>query len=221
MAAAILASEDTEYHESPGFDPKMVRYKPIRVTKPRHLFTALRVSLFYTAAYHAQADGQSERTNQTAEIWLRHYCALYRAADWPNGLPGLAAAMNSSVSAATQETPHKLLFGMNLRMPWNFIQTALRGQDMSMRQDAAGCLKYAAVKMKEYYDRTHQPKHFAVGDKVLLRFWKGYNIPINDAYTKELGQQYAGCFTVLERIGRLAYRLPLPRLLYPQPFRCG
>lgn len=147
----------------------MDSYKPIRVTKPRHLFTALRVSLFYTAAYHAQADGQSERTNQTAEIWLRHYCALHRAADWPNGLPGLAAAMNSFVSAATQETPHKLLFGMNLRMPWNLIQTALRGQDMSMRQDAAECLKYAAVKMKEYYDRTHQPKHFAVGDKVLLR----------------------------------------------------
>lgn len=30
------------------------------------------------------------------------------------------------------------------------------------------------MRMKEYYDRRHTPKHFAVGDKVLLRlgnFW--------------------------------------------------
>ena len=33
MAAAILASEDTEYHECPGFNPKMVR---------REAFSALR-----------------------------------------------------------------------------------------------------------------------------------------------------------------------------------
>ncbi|KOS37056.1 hypothetical protein ACN38_g12169 [Penicillium nordicum] len=66
------------------------------------------------------------------------------------------------------------------------------------------------MKMKEYYDRTYLPKHFVVGDKVLLRLCKGYNIPINDAYTKKLGQQYAGCFTVLERIGRLIYRIDIP-----------
>lgn len=54
MAAAILASENTEYHESPDFDPQMVRQeafstlrtcadkflmdscKTLRATKPRH-----------------------------------------------------------------------------------------------------------------------------------------------------------------------------------------
>jgi hypothetical protein len=66
------------------------------------------------------------------------------------------------------------------------------------------------MRMKEYYDRRHQPKHFAVGDKVLLRIGRGYNIPVNDAVSRKLGQQYAGLFTVVERIGRLAYRLDLP-----------
>ncbi|KAJ5521375.1 hypothetical protein N7527_005490 [Penicillium freii] len=68
------------------------------------------------------------------------------------------------------------------------------------RADAAEYLKYAAIKIKEYYDRTYLPKHFA----------RGYNIPINNTYTKKLGQQYVGCFTVLERIGRLAYRIDIP-----------
>ncbi|KAJ6043163.1 uncharacterized protein N7446_001359 [Penicillium canescens] len=57
------------------------------------------------------------------------------------------------------------------------------------------------MQIKKYYDRKHTPKHFCVGDKVLLRLGRGYDIPVN---------QYAGRFTVLERVGRLAYRLDLP-----------
>jgi hypothetical protein len=38
----------------------------------------------------------------------------------------------------------------------------------------------------------------------------GYTIPVNDAISRKLGQQYAGLFTVAERVGRLAYKLDLP-----------
>ncbi|KAJ5528583.1 Integrase catalytic core [Penicillium freii] len=50
------------------------------------LFTALRTKLLYTAAYHQSADGQSERSNQTAEIWLRHWQNLHQDVDWNEGL---------------------------------------------------------------------------------------------------------------------------------------
>ncbi|KAJ5507375.1 hypothetical protein N7527_009518 [Penicillium freii] len=46
------------------------------------------------------------------------------------------------------------------------------------------------MQMKDYYDRRHQPKHFEVGDKVLLRIGRGYSIPVNDAISRKLGQQY-------------------------------
>ncbi|KAJ5181998.1 hypothetical protein N7449_012145 [Penicillium cf. viridicatum] len=45
---------------------------------------------------------------------------------------------------------------------------------------------------------------------VLLRIGRGYNIPINDAISRKLGQQYTGLFTVIERVDRLAYRLQRP-----------
>ena len=47
---------------------------------------ALRTKLLYTAAYHPSADGQSERSNQTAEIWLRHWQNLHQDVDWNEGL---------------------------------------------------------------------------------------------------------------------------------------
>ena len=39
------------------------------------LFERLGVELFYSTAYHPQTDGQSERTNQTAETMLRFFLA--------------------------------------------------------------------------------------------------------------------------------------------------
>lgn len=49
------------------------------------LFTALRTKLLYTAAYHPSADDQSEPSNQTAEIWLRHWQNLHQNVDWDEG----------------------------------------------------------------------------------------------------------------------------------------
>lgn len=77
-------------------------------------------------------------------------------------------------------------------------------------QNAVERLKYTAMGMKDYYDGRHQPMHFAVGDKVLLRIGRGYDIPVNDAVSRKLGQQYAGLFIVAERVGRLVYILDLP-----------
>lgn len=64
--------------------------------------------------------------------------------------------------------------------------------------------------MKKRYNQRHKPIHFNVGDYVYLRLWKAYNIPTNKSTTRKLGQAYAGRFRMLERVGRLAYRLDLP-----------
>ncbi|KAJ5426399.1 hypothetical protein N7465_001469 [Penicillium sp. CMV-2018d] len=83
------------------------------------LFTALRTKLMYTAALPS-----SERSNQTAEIWLRHWQNLHQDADWTEGLPPMQAALNSSLNASTGHSPHRLMFGVDLRMPWNLLRQA-------------------------------------------------------------------------------------------------
>ena len=49
---------------------------------------------------------------------------------------------------------------------------------------------------------------FKVGDWVNLCLHRGYKIP--GLENKKIGQQFVGPFRVIERIGKLAYRLDLP-----------
>jgi len=83
-------------------------------------------------------------------------------------------------------------------------------QDFTLRDDAYEALKLAAVYMKERYDRTHTHKHFNVGDRVYVTLHKGYDIPDTKTLGPKLSRQRTGPFKILERVGRLAYRLELP-----------
>ena len=74
--------------------------------------------------------------------------------------------------------------------------------------DAKDAIAFASLRMKEYYDSHHMPMFFDVGDLVNLRLHKGYKMPA--ITSKKIGPQLVGPFKVLERIGRLAYRLELP-----------
>ena len=73
--------------------------------------------------------------------------------------------------------------------------------------DAQDAIDFASMKMKQYYDMHHQPIFFNVGDLVKLRLHRGYKVP---GVSSKFGQQFIGPFKVIERIGRLAYRLQLP-----------
>ena len=50
-----------------------------------------------------------------------------------------------------------------------------------------------------------------VGDWVMLKLHKGYSIPSSAGITKKLTQQYIGPFCLLEKVGRLAYKLDVLR----------
>lgn len=67
---------------------------------------------------------------------------------------------------------------------------------------------FATLAIKKYYDRKHTPKFFSVRDWVALRLYKGYTLA--DILNSKLRQQFAGPFKVLERVGKIAYRLELP-----------
>ncbi|XP_073363143.1 uncharacterized protein [Aegilops tauschii subsp. strangulata] len=62
---------------------------------------------------------------------------------------------------------------------------------------------------KHYYDGHHREAEFAVGDWVWLRLLHRSTQSLDPRAKRKLGPCYAGPFSVLERIGKVAYRLQL------------
>ena len=70
----------------------------------------------------------------------------------------------------------------------------------------------ARSRQKSYADRRRKPLEFDVGDHVLLKVspWKGV---VRFGKKGKLAPRYVGPFKILERIGKVAYRLELPEEL--------
>ena len=73
-------------------------------------------------------------------------------------------------------------------------------------------LTKAQNRQKSYADRWRKPLEFDVGDYVLLKVspWKGV---VRFGKKGKLAPRYVGPFKILERIGKVAYRLELPEEL--------
>lgn len=67
-----------------------------------------------TTAYHAAANGQSERSIQFLMVLLRFYVSPCQD-DWAEHLPHLEHIVNSAVHSATGKSPYELLMGFNPR----------------------------------------------------------------------------------------------------------
>jgi len=65
---------------------------------------ALNMCLHFTSGYHLEGDGQTERSNQTLEQYLRVYCN-YQQDNWVDLLPLAEFAYNNTPSATTGVSP--------------------------------------------------------------------------------------------------------------------
>ena len=173
------------------------------------LFERLGADLLYSTAYHPQTDGQSERTNQTVETMLRFFIAtLEDPTEWPHCLPRIQSVLNNArAMSSTDRTPNEIAYGFTPNFTVDYTMDP-NIDFPAARVDAADALDFAAINMKFHYDRRYTAMFLATGDWALLRLHRGYNIP--SATNRKLDQQYAGPFKVLEKVGRLAYRLKIP-----------
>ena len=70
----------------------------------RSLGEALDMKLHFTSGYHPEGDGQTERTNQTLEQYLRTYCN-YQQDNWSKLLPLAEFTYNNAPNATTGISP--------------------------------------------------------------------------------------------------------------------
>ena len=195
------------------------------------IFRKLGVKLMYSTAYHPQTDGQSERTNQTVEIALRfHLATMESPADWPLVLPKIQRYFNNAQSATTSKTPNEASYGFTPVQPISLWKPAAEDVQKTSaeidplkpstgasftsaaraRVEVADSIAFAQMSAKHHYDRKHQPLFMKAGDYALIKLHHGYDIPSTAILGAKYSQQFVGPFKVLEKVGRLAYRLELP-----------
>ena len=85
----------------------------------KHLLEMLKVSCKLSSSYHPQSDGQTERTNQTLEQYLRCFIN-YQQDDWVDFLHFAEFAYNNSVHSSTRYTPFFANIGYHPR--WMMIE---------------------------------------------------------------------------------------------------
>ena len=183
------------------------------------LQTALGTKLNLSTAYHPQTDGQTERTIQTLEDMLRA-CVIDFGGNWDTYLPLVEFSYNNSYHTSINMAPFEALYGRKCRSPicWNEIGDAqITGpvliQDTSDKiTQIRDNLRVARSRQKSYADNRRKPLEFQIGDLVLLKVspWKGV---VRFGKKGKLAPRYVGPFKIIERVGKVAYKLELPNEL--------
>jgi hypothetical protein len=165
-----------------------------------------------STAYHPQTDGQTERTNQVLEGYLRSF-VNYDQDDWKQLLPLAEYAYNNSKTNAHGMSPFYANYGFHPQTEWMKEREAQNpGATMyahwmkSIHEQAQEALEHTREAMKRYYDRkaTQQPD-IKVGDKVMLN---AKNIRTKRP-SKKLAPKMYGPFQVLEKRGDRAFKLAI------------
>jgi len=135
-------------------------------------------------------------------------------------LPLIEFSYNNSHHASIKMAPFEALYGRKCRSPicWHEIgDTQITGPELiqettdKVLQIRDNLLK-ARSRQKSYADKRRKPLEFSVGDLVLLKVspWKGV---VRFGKKGKLAPRFVGPFKILERIGKVAYKLDLPQEL--------
>jgi hypothetical protein len=140
----------------------------------RQLFQKLGTKLKFTTAYHPQTDGQTERVNQSLEMYLR--CSIQEnSKNWKQWLSLAEFWYNSCNHSSIGMSPFKALYGHEPEL--GAMPTIEVDQDApAMLVDRSAHLEVlkaklaaASNRMKLKADRNRTKKEFPVGDKVFAQ----------------------------------------------------
>jgi hypothetical protein len=173
-----------------------------------------------STAYHPQTDGQTERTNQVLEQYLRCYLD-YDMDNWVELLPLAEFAHNTQHHSALGMSPFEATYGYKASFIPSFsafyeenqedtlvpaaldFAKSLKAQHDQLVQE----LKFSQTRMAISADKTRRPvPDFKVGEYVWLdaRDFK------TERAMKKLDHKFFGPFKVLKKVNANAYELELP-----------
>jgi hypothetical protein len=164
-----------------------------------------------STAFHPQTDGQTERTNQEIEVYLRIFCAN-EPDKWSKLLSTLEFAHNSKTHEAIKKPPFLLMQGSEpVALPTVVYRSDAPSAEERLktlnkaREEALAAHDLARLKMMQHTMRRAKP--FKQGEKVWLEA-KHLRIPYQ---SKKLAPKREGPFAIKRVLGPITYELLLPK----------
>jgi hypothetical protein len=210
--AKLLRDRVIRYHGVPEkiISDRDKRYSGNFMTE---LSKLLGIQLNTSTAYRPQTDGQTERSNQEIEQYLRIFIN-YHQTDWSDWLALAEFTYNDKINASTKTTPFFSMYGQH---PWKGVEPIYKTKSehaknfasrmQKVRDEAAASLSKAQETMTKRYNlrRRTEPK-FKVGDKVYV---EATDIKQNRP-SKKLSDKRVGPYVILEKRGEAAWKLNIP-----------
>ncbi|SCV70662.1 BQ2448_3424 [Microbotryum intermedium] len=172
-----------------------------------------------STAFHPESDGQTERTNQTLEHYLRHFCD-YLQTNWSELLPLAEFAYNDSFHSSIGASPFYVTHGYHPRLKVSlrdsFVTDVPRYLQHlhSVQETARTQISQAQETQARFADLKRRPSPpFKIGDEVLLN---RKNIQTSRPSSK-LDSYKLGPFRIQRIISPAAFKLELPASMKIHP----
>lgn len=165
-----------------------------------------------STSFHPETDGQTERTNQTLEQYLRMYCN-YEQDNWCDLLPLAEFACNNAPNASTGTSPFFANYGYHPRSDIEIDQNPINEAGASLVERIHATqhflkeeIQQAQKSYTEQANRHRRPHDLKVGQEV----WLNRKHIETTRPSRKLDHTRFGPFKITEDINGKAYRLRLP-----------
>ena len=189
----------------------------------RELCERFNITKTRTCSYHPASNGVIERYNSSFAQIVSTLCNEQQ--QWDMYLPFAQMSYNATVHDTTKETPNKVVFGEQLRMPIDVMTPAIEepvpvAQSQYVREleeDMRSCCKRvrertrrAATCHKNYYDRRKHEIKYQSEDLVMLKTMA--YLP----FQRKFADRYTGPWAVIEAVSGNCYRIQMTEKSKPE-----
>lgn len=183
----------------------------------QELFKLSGTKLCMSSAYHPQFDGQTEAMNRVVEQYLRAF-VHQKPSSWGCFLMWAEWSYNTLTLSATSMSPYEITFGKKPPCFPQYLEGASKVEAVDewltqhdiMITSLVKKLSEAQQHMKEIADRQRRDVSYKEGDQVLVKLRPRRQTSISGGAHSKLAKRFYGPFSVIKKIGKVAYQLQLP-----------